>query len=124
MSAHPRRKGGRLDGLLWAVFANCAVLTAILVPAHIFVQGVLGPLHLVPVFDQHYDTMRAAVFNPLVKVYIGIVAALAFFAAGHRLEFILHDLNLGISKYALGLFSYGLTAVGCGFAAYVLLSVP
>lgn len=124
MSGHARPAGGRLDGLLWAVFANCAVITAILVPAHVLVQGLLGPLHLAPVLDQHYDTLRAALLNPLVKIYIGVVAALAFYTFGHRVKYILIDLGVPIPKYWLSLGTYGLAAVGCGFAAYVLASVP
>jgi fumarate reductase subunit D len=123
MERHPPRSG-RLDGLLWAIFANCAVITAILVPSHILVQGVLGPLGWSPVVDQHFDTMHAAVFNPLVKIYFGLVAALCFFTFGHRVKYMLIDLGVPIPKYWLSLFGYGLTAVGCGFAAYVLASVP
>ena len=119
-----RRKSGRLDGLLWATFANCALITAILVPAHIFVQGVLGPLRFAPVIDQHYDTMWATLNNPLVKIYFGIVSALVFYTFGHRVKYMLIDLGVPISKYWVSLATYGLTAIGIGFAAYVLVSVP
>lgn len=115
---------GRLDGLLWAIFANCAVITAILVPAHILVQGVLGPLHLSPVVDQHYDTFRAALFNPIVKTYIGLVAALCFYTFGHRLKYMLIDLGVPIPKAWLSLALYGVAAAGCGYAAFVLANVP
>lgn len=124
MSADSGRRSGRLDGLLWAVFANCAVITAILVPAHVLVQGVLGPLHVVPVVDQHYDTFRAMLLNPIVKAYIGVVAALAFYTFGHRVKYMLIDLGVPVPKYWLSLATYGVAAAGCGFAAYVLASVP
>jgi len=40
-----RRSGpDRVNALLWATFAQCAVITALIVPAHILVQGVLAPL--------------------------------------------------------------------------------
>lgn len=124
MSAPSGARSGRLDGLLWATFANCAVITAILLPAHILVQGVLGPLHLSPVLDQHYDTLRAAILNPIVKIYFGVVAALCFYTFGHRVKYMLIDLGVPIPKYWLSLVTYGVAAAGCGYAAYVLASVP
>jgi fumarate reductase subunit D len=124
MSAESGTRSGRLDGLLWAIFANCAVITAILLPAHIFVQGVLGPLHLAPVLDQHYDSFRAALLNPIVKTYFGLVAALCFYTFGHRVKYMLIDLGVPIPKYWLSLATYGVAAAGCGFAGYVLASVP
>ncbi|HEX6489531.1 MAG TPA: hypothetical protein VF137_11770 [Candidatus Dormibacteraeota bacterium] len=127
MSAHEgghAPRSGRLDGLLWATFANCAVITAILVPAHIFVQGVLGPLHLAPVLDQHYDTMWATLNNPIVKAYFFVVSALVFYTFGHRVKYMLIDLGVPIPKYWLSLLTYGLAVVGIGFAAFVLISVP
>jgi len=123
MSEH-RPGSGRMDGLLWATFANCALISAILVPAHIFVQGVLGPLHLSPVIDQHYDTMWAALNNPLVKIYFGIVSALVFYTFGHRVQYMLIDLGVPIPKYWLSLATYGLAVAGIGFAIFVLISVP
>jgi fumarate reductase subunit D len=119
-----RRHGGRLDGLLWALFANCALITAILIPAHVFVQGVLGPLRLAPVFDQHYNTMWAALNNPLVKVYFGIVSALVFYTFGHRVKYMLIDLGVPIPKYWLSLVTYGLAAAALAFAIVVLVAVP
>ncbi len=119
-----RPKSGRVDALLWALFANCALITAILIPAHIFVQGVLGPLKLAPVFDQHYDTMWAALNNPLVKVYFGLVSALAFYTFGHRVKYMLIDLGVPVPKYWLSLVTYGVAVAGVGFAIFVLISVP
>jgi len=123
MSEH-RPKSGRTDGLLWAIFANCAVITAILIPAHIFVQGVLGPLRLAPVLDQHYDTMWAALNNPLFKIYVGVVSALAFYTFGHRVKYMLIDLGIPVPKYWLSLVTYGLAVAGIGFSIFVLISVP
>lgn len=131
MSAIPPRAAqrhkagsGLLDGLLWAIFANCAVITAILVPAHILVQGVLGPMHSVPVIDQHYDTFARAMSNPLVKIYFGVVAGLSFYTFGHRVKYMLIDLGLPMPKYWLSLVTYGLAVAGWGFIVFVLLSVP
>ncbi|HEV2141250.1 MAG TPA: hypothetical protein VGT01_08660, partial [Candidatus Dormibacteraeota bacterium] len=40
----------------WFLFSQGGVLAALLLPVHVLVQGILGPLGLVPVADRHYDT--------------------------------------------------------------------
>ena len=63
------RKRPALDHLLiWVLFFTGAGLAAFLLPAHVLVQGILGPLNLVPVVDRHYDTWITVLGNPLVKL--------------------------------------------------------
>ena len=83
-----RGRGGpdRLEALAWALFAQSAVIAALIVPVHILVQGVLGPLGLVPVFDQRYSTLAAALSNWLVKLYLLILFATSFWVFGHRVR--------------------------------------
>jgi fumarate reductase subunit D len=119
----PRQGPNRLQGLLWTGFANAAVLTALVVPAHILVQGVLGPLGLVPSFDRRYSTFAAAIGNPLVKVYLLIVMAASFYLFGHRVRYVVHELGVH-GKLRVGLVMYGLAAVGTVVAAYLLFTLP
>jgi fumarate reductase subunit D len=119
----PRRGPNRLQGLLWVGFANTAVLIALVTPAHILVQGVLGSLGLVPSFDRRYSTFAAALSNPLVKVYLLVVIAASFYLFGHRTRYVIHELGVH-GKLAVGLVMYGLAAVGVAAAAYVLFTVP
>ena len=60
----------------WFMFANGGGLAALVLPVHILVQGVLGPLAIVPVVDQHYDTWINILGNPIVKLYL--LALIAF----------------------------------------------
>lgn len=122
---HERRPGpNRLLGLLWAAFATTAVLTALIVPAHILVQGVLAPLGLVPAFDRRADTFAAALGNPLVKLYLLAFFAVVFFTFGHRTLYMLIDLGSPVGKRVLGPIMYGLAAVLIVVAGYVLFTVP
>ena len=82
----------------WFMFAQGGVLAAILIPVHVLVQGILGPLGIVPVVDRHYDTWIAVLGNPLVKLYIIVLIAFPFFHFAHRLRYLLVDLGVPAAK--------------------------
>ena len=82
----------------WFMFAQGGVLAAILIPVHVLVQGILGPLGIVPVVDRHYDTWIAVLGNPLVKLYIVVLIAFPFFHFAHRLRYLLVDLGVRAAK--------------------------
>jgi fumarate reductase subunit D len=113
----------RVNALLWATFAQCAVITALIVPAHILVQGVLAPLGIVPAFDQHYASFAAALSNPLVKIYLLVLFATVFYTFGHRVRYLMTDLAHGY-KPLFGAVGYGLAVIGIAATAYVLFTVP
>ncbi|HKF78893.1 MAG TPA: hypothetical protein VKF59_22315 [Candidatus Dormibacteraeota bacterium] len=119
----PRPGPNRLQGLLWAGFANAAVLAALVVPAHILVQGVLGPLGIAPSFDRRYSTFAAALSDPLVKIYLLIVFAGTFYLCAHRVRYLVHELGVH-GKLTVGLALYGLAAIGTVVAAYLLFTLP
>lgn len=88
-----------LDHLFfWFMFANGGVITALLLPVHVLVQGILGPLGIVPVVDQHADTYANVIGNPLVKLYLLVLIAFAFFHFAHRLRYFLTDLGVHAAK--------------------------
>jgi fumarate reductase subunit D len=82
----------------WFMFAQGGVLAAVLIPAQILVQGVLGPLGIVPVVDRHYDTWISILGNPIVKLYIVVLIAFPFFHFAHRLRYLLVDLGVKGAK--------------------------
>jgi fumarate reductase subunit D len=74
------------------------VLAAILIPVHVLVQGILGPLGVVPVVDRHYDTWVNVLGNPLVKLYLLVLIAFPFFHFAHRLRYLLVDLGVPAAR--------------------------
>jgi fumarate reductase subunit D len=82
----------------WFMFANGGGLAALVLPVHILVQGVLGPLGIVPVVDRHYDTWISILGNPIVKLYLLVLIALPFFHFAHRLRYLLVDLGVPAAK--------------------------
>jgi fumarate reductase subunit D len=83
----------------WFMFAQGGGLAALVIPVHILVQGVLGPLHIVSVVDRHYDTWISILGNPIVKLYLLVLIALPFFHFAHRLRYLLVDLGFPAAKH-------------------------
>jgi len=84
----------------WFMFAQGGGLAALVLPVHILVQGILGPLNIVPVVDRHYDTWISILGNPIVKLYLLVLIALPFFHFAHRLRYLLVDLGVPAAKSA------------------------
>ena len=107
----------------WFMFAQGGVLAAILIPVHILVQGILGPLGIVPVVDRHYDTWISILGNPIVKLYLLVLISLPFFHFAHRLRYLLVDLGVPAAKstVAQAIF-YGGAVLVTLLAIYILLT--
>ena len=118
----PRKIDG-IHALWWGLFAVGGMVAATLVPVHILVQGVLGPLGLVASVNLHYDTYLAVASNPLVRLYLFVLISLPFFHAAHRLRFLLLDLGLRGGQRALAAALYGGAVLGSLITAYVLVTL-
>jgi fumarate reductase subunit D len=108
----------------WGLFAVGGMTAAVLLPVHILIQGILGPLGLVPAVSNSYETYAAAVANPLVKLYLFVLISLPLFHAAHRLRYFLYDLGLRAGRGLVALLLYGAAILGTIATAYVLLTVP
>ena len=82
----------------WFLFAQGGVIAAILIPVHVLVQGILGPLGIVPVVDRHYDTWMRVLSNPIIKLYLLVLIALPFYLFAHRLRYFLVDLGVPAAR--------------------------
>jgi fumarate reductase subunit D len=65
---------------------------------HVLIQGILGPLGIVPVVDRHYDTWVAMLGNPIVKLYLLVLIAVPFFHIAHRVRYLLTDFGVKSAK--------------------------
>jgi len=82
----------------WFMFSQGGLFAAVLLPVHILVQGILGPLGIVRVVDRHYDTWISILGNPIVKLYLLVLISLPFFHFAHRLRYLLVDLGVPAAK--------------------------
>ena len=98
----PKEPEGRRPALMhlywWFLFSQGGVIAALLIPVHVLVQGILGPLGIVPVVDRHYDTWVRVLGNPLVKLYLLVLIAVPFFHFAHRLRYLLVDFGVPAAK--------------------------
>jgi fumarate reductase subunit D len=107
----------------WFMFAQGGVLAAVLIPVHILVQGILGPLGIVNVVDRHYDTWISILGNPIVKLYLLVLVSLPFFHFAHRLRYLLVDLGIPAARTLVAqVIFYGGAVVVTVLAIYVLLT--
>lgn len=110
----------------WFMFAQGGGLAALVLPVHILVQGILGPLGVVKVVDRHYDTWFNVLGNPLVKLYILVLVAFSFFHFAHRLRYFVVDLGVEAGRGLVGqvIFYGGATLVTLATLYVVLTTVP
>ena len=110
----------------WFMFAQGGVIAALLVPVHVLVQGILGPLGVVHVVDRHYDTWVLVLGNPLVKLYLLVLIAFPFFLFAHRLRYFVVDLGINAARgVAAQVIFYGGAVVVTLVTIWILLtSVP
>ena len=131
---HAAHTPARMHALWWGLFAVGGMTAALLLPIHILFQGILAPLGLVPVVGKvmgadgldvpaSYDSMRAALANPLVKLYLLALIALPMYHVAHRLLYVAIDFRLGIPRPLLGLIFYGGAVLGTLITIAVLFSV-
>ena len=108
----------------WFMFSQGGLFVAVLLPVHILVQGILGPLGIVHVVDRHYDTWISILGNPIVKLYLFVLISLPFFHFAHRLRYLLVDLGVrGAKGVPAQVVFYGGAIAVTLLAAYLLLTI-
>ncbi|OLB90618.1 MAG: hypothetical protein AUI15_24255 [Actinobacteria bacterium 13_2_20CM_2_66_6] len=79
MSTGARQRPALMHLYWWFLFSQGGVIAALLIPVHVLIQGILGPLGVVRVVDRHYDTWVQVLGNPIVKLYLLVLIAVPFF---------------------------------------------
>jgi len=122
-AARPRTRPALSHLFFWFLFSQGGVITALLLPVHVLVQGVLGPLGIAPVVDRHYDTYANVIGNPLVKLYLLVLITFAFFHFAHRLRYLLTDFGVAAAKgFVAQVVFYGGALVVVLVTIYILLT--
>lgn len=102
MSTETRDRPAFMHLIYWFLFSQGGVVAAVLLPVHVLVQGILGPLGIVPVVDRHYDTWVRLLGNPIVKLYLLVLIAAPFYHFAHRLRYLLVDFGVHAAKSVPG----------------------
>ncbi len=121
--ARALHKADMSHAIWWGLFAVGGMVAAILLPVHILLQGVLGPLGLVPVVGSRDGTLAVALGNPLVRLYLFVLISAPLFHAAHRIRFVVIDLGVHGGRTPIAVLCYGGAILGTCIAAYVLATV-
>jgi fumarate reductase subunit D len=110
------------EPLLWLLFSAGGMIAALLVPILLFLFGVAFPLDLLTPPDHSH--LLAVLRNPITRLILFGLCALALFHWAHRFRYTLYDgLQLKRFSVAIILFCYGGAVVGSIISAYLLLTV-
>jgi len=106
---------------VWLLFSAGGVVAALVLPVLLVLFGVAIPLGWVPAPD--HEHLLAVLRNPLTRVAMLGVCALALVHAAHRLRFTVeHALRLRRYDALIATVCYGAALAGTAAAAYLLLA--
>jgi len=108
---------------LWLLFSAGGVVSALLIPALLFLFGVAFPLDWLSPPD--YDHLVAVLGHPLIQLVLFFLCLLSLFHWAHRFRYTLYDgLQLQHLSRLINTLCYLGAVVGSVAAAYLLWSVP
>lgn len=111
------------EPLWWGLFALGMGATAMLLPAHILVQGLAIPLGWVPAEAYGAQRFMHLLANPIVKIYLFGLISLSFFHWAHRFRYFLFDLGLRAAREGVAFLCYGAAIIGTIYAGVTLFAV-
>ena len=121
--AHAQHGEETSEALWWSLFGAGGVVAALLTPAHVLVQNLLGTAGL-PVATSRYERARALSANPLVRAYLFTLTVLPLFHWAHRFRYVLIDLGVKGARRPIAALCYGTAIAGAFGAAGTLLRLP
>ena len=107
------------EPFFWALFGAGGMLSALVLPAHVFLQWIAIPMGWVeaPAYGDLLDLVR----HPLVRLYLFALVSLCLFHSGHRFRYTLYDgLQLHHLNTLIAVICYGGATAGTLLAAYTL----
>jgi fumarate reductase subunit D len=108
------------EPFVWLLFSAGGVVAALVLPVLLVLFGLAIPLGWVAAPD--HEHLLAVLRNPLTRLGLLGVCALALVHAAHRMRFTVeHGLRLGRYDPIIATICYGAAAAGTAAAAYLLL---
>lgn len=111
------------EPVFWSLFGAGGVVTALLMPALVFIIGFAAPLGLLGADALGYERMLAFGGSLFGKLCLGTVVSLTFWHACHRIYHSMHDLGIDTSRGPWATVSYGLAALGTIVTIIVLIRI-
>lgn len=120
---HTHYSVDKTEPFWWGLFAAGGGIAAMMAPAHILAQGVLGALGL-PVATARYGRARKLAGNPLVRLYLFALTVLPIFHFAHRFRYYLMDFGVMGARRPIALAFYGGAILSALGATRTLLTKP
>jgi len=105
-----------MEPFWWALFGAGGTVAALLVPIHLFLQGIAAPLGWVSVDPTLFG-------HPLVKLYLFVLISLPLYHWAHRFRYTLYDLGVKGMRQSIAVLCYGIAVVGTAVTAWILWRV-
>ena len=121
--AHAQHGDESGEALWWSLFGAGGIVAAMLTPAHVLLQNLLGSAGL-PVATSRFERARALSANPLVRAYLFALTVLPLFHWAHRFRYVLIDLGVKGARRPTAALCYGTAIAGALGAAGTLLRLP
>ena len=100
----------------WALFSAGGVVAAFLVPIHIILSGLAGPLGWISDTGMLYR-------HWWFKIYLFALITLPLYHWAHRFYFALKDMGLRVISGPLAVLCYGGAVVGTVMSLWILLQI-
>jgi fumarate reductase subunit D len=111
------------EPLLWLLFSAGGVVSAMVMPAFIFLFGVAFPLGWLSPPD--YGQLLALLRHPFARVAVVLVCMLSLFHWAHRFRYTLYDgLQIKHLNEVINVVCYGGAIAGTMAAVYVVWRIP
>ena len=107
----------------WGMFSAGGMVAALLVPIHIFIDGLAVPLGLIEPSALGFERMQTLLSNPLIKLYLFVLVVLPLYHAAHRIRFSLYELGMREFRVSMDVVCYGAALVATFGVGYILLKI-
>jgi succinate dehydrogenase subunit D len=109
-----------IEPFLWLLFSAGGLMSALFVPAILFLFGVAFPIGLLA--PPPYSRLLAVMAHPLTRLVLLLLCTLSLFHWAHRFRYTLYDgLQIKHLNELINAICYGGAIVGSLVAAYMLL---
>ena len=108
------------EPIWWSLFSAGGVVAALLIPVHIFLTGIAGPLGWLPPEAFDYVRVQALLSHPITRLYCFVLISLPLFHGAHRIRFTLVDLGIRGVDMLLAVVCYGAAIAGTLVTAGIL----
>jgi fumarate reductase subunit D len=111
------------EPLLWLLFSAGGVVSAMLIPIHLFLFGLAFPLGWLN--GPSYHGLLELVRHPFTRLYLFVLCSLSLFHWAHRFRYTLYDgLQIKHLNELINIFCYGGAVLGTVLTAYLLWRIP